>query len=1075
MSRLSISALMLLGAVQAIAQTSQVTGVVQDPTKAVVAGATVIALNASTGLRRQTQSNASGVYAIPSLQPGTYELDVTKQGFKPVSQTGLTLEVDQVARLDFHLELGGTTETVSVTGAPALMQTETASLGQEIDNRRVVTLPLNGRDYTQLVTLSPGASPNNYSRASNGFSLNGGTTLQTTILLDGTDNTNYEIGLDSANINALNPSVDALQEFKVETANYSAEFGRSANGVISATIKSGTNAFHGDVFEFLRNDVLDANDFFANAGGLSRQPLRRNQFGGTLGGPIVRNHSFFFASYQGTRQSQSYSGLTTVPTGSAASGSFGTSTIYDPLNVVNGVRQQFSNNVIPTSRLDPVGLKLASLYPPPNLPGARNNYAYSQPATNDANELDLRFDQQIATSDTFFARYSRGWAQLNQGSVFAAPGNGGSGNIGAVGGFPSDKPLTAWSVATGETHLFTPNLVNDFHAGYSDNSSNQLTLANRPLFADFGLQGIPPFANVNGLPDITVTGFSALGDRTFSPNLKHVQVAQINNTVSWNHGKHDFRFGGEFLKTYNFADSANLPRSSFTFSGQFTSRVPGQGTGSAIADLLLGQTASAGLGTFQLAHLRSLYYGFFINDSWKVSPSVTINLGIRYDLQTPLWERDNRQANFIIDPSNAQYGSLVTAQGGSILGRTFSNLDTNNISPRVGLAWKWNDKTVVRAGFGIFYGFSGYIGNNDSGTANPPYLTNVTTPSPTTAAVSSISLAKGFPPGFVDPAKVANPNLFGISTNYPMPTVDQWNFSVQRQAGKANTLTVSYVGSSSSDLPGLVDINQPTPGPGAVNPRRLFPTVGQVEYESPYGHSTYHALQSSFERRFSQGLSLTGSYTWSHALDNVHNHEDSVGGAFPQDPHDWAAEKSSSGFDLRQRFVLSAIYELPFGRPGGFLSGNKVLKAIVSGWQAGGIFVAQTGYPVSPSISPNPANSTGTARPNAICGANLPSGKRSIEEWFNVACFQPATAYQYGNAGRNIILAPGLINLDFLGARSFHFTETRYIEFRAEFFNFTNTAHFGAPNTTIGTAQAGSITATGSPSREIQFGLKVWF
>ena len=1070
-----ISALLLLAVGSVWAQTSQVTGVVLDPTNAVVAGATVTALNAATGLRRETKSNASGVYAIPSLQPGSYDLNVARDGFKPVSQTGLHLEVDQVARVDFHLEIGNTTETVNVTGAAALMQTETASLGQEIDNKRVVTLPLNGRDYTQLVTLSPGASPNRYSRASNGFSLNGGTTLQTTLLLDGTDNKNYEIGLDTGDINALSPSIDALQEFKIETANYSAEYGRSANGIISATIKSGTNGFHGDLFEFLRNDALDANDFFANAGGLRRQPLRRNQFGATLGGPIVRNHSFFFVSYQGTRLSQNTSGLTTVPTGNAAAGSLGSTNIYDPLNVVNGLRQRFANNTIPANRLDPLGLKVASLYPAANLPGASNNYAYSQAGSTTTDEIDSRFDQQISTKDTLFARFSRGWGQIEQGGVFAAPGNGGNGSINATGGFPWQKPLLAWSVAAGETHLFTPSLVNDFHAGFADNSSNQLTLAAQPMFAQFGFQGIPQLPGINGLPDITVTGFSALGDRTFSPNLKHVRLAQLRDTLSWNHGKHDIHFGGEAMRMYNFADSANLPRGTFNFNGQFTSQTPGKGSGSALADLLLGQSASAGLGTIQVMHLRSISYGFFVNDSWKATPWLTLNVGVRYDIQTPYWERDNRQSNAIVDPSSPQFGTLVPAQNGSILNRSFSNLDTNNIAPRIGLAWKLNDKTVIRSGFGIFYGNFGYIGNNDSGTANPPYLVNVTVPTATTSAVSSVPLSAGFPAGFVDPARVANPSLFGIAKDFPMPAVDQWNLSLQRQIAKSSTLTTSYVGSSSSYVSGLIDINQPIPGPGAVNPRRPLPAIGQIEYQSPYGHASYHALQVSFDRRLSQGLSVTTSYTWSHSIDNVHSHEDSVGGAFPQNPRDWGAERSSSGFDLRQRLVASAIYEIPVGRAGGMLGANKALRTILGGWQAGGIFVAQSGSPVSPSITPNPANTTGTARPDAVCNSNLPSGERSIYRWFNTSCFQPAVAYRYGNAGRNTILSPGLINVDFLGARSFHFTETRYVEFRAEFFNLTNTAHFGSPNANIGTAQAGTITSTSSPSREIQFGLKVWF
>ncbi|MEO7144598.1 MAG: TonB-dependent receptor, partial [Bryobacteraceae bacterium] len=709
-------------------------------------------------------------------------------------------------------------------------------------------------------------------------------------------------------------------------------------------------------------------------------------------------------------------------------------------------------------------------YPAPNLPGSVNNYASNQATTNNADELDTRFDQQIAARDMAFFRYSRGTGEKDLSSVFAPPGNGG-----ATGQFPVDVPVNAWSMAMSETHIFTSALVNEIHAGYTHNSSNQLSPAPEPLFGQFGFSSIPALAGITGLPSLNMGAFSSLGNKTFTPNLKSVQLAQLNDTVSWNHGNHDVRFGVEFKDTHNFADSANMPRGSFTFTGQFTSKTPGQGKGSELADLLLGQTATAGLGTFQVMHLRNHYYGLFVNDSWKVTPRLTVNLGLRYELQTPWWERDNAQTNFDVDPRSPAYGTLVPAQSGSYLNRTFVNLEKTNFAPRAGLAYRIGANTVLRGAFGIFYGFPGYTGNNDSGTANPPYLVNVVQTSPTTAAVSSVPLAAGFSAGLLNPVNLNNPNVYSISTIFPMPVVDQWNFSVQRQLGSGNSVTLSYVGSSSSDLSGLTDLNAPVPGPGAVNPRRPFPAWGQVEYETPYAHATYHGLQASFERRFRKGLSVIANYTWSHSLDNVLNHEDNVGGSFPQNPNDAAAEKADSGYDIRHRFVTSVIYELPVGRAGGFLGGSRAMRWIAGGWQTGSIVVAQAGYPITPTVSPNPANTTTPARPNRVCDGNLDAAKRTVDAWFQVSCFQPATPFLFGNSARDVIRAPGLVNLDFLAQRNFHFTEERYVEFRAEFFNLTNSAHFGAPNAAIANAQAGRITSTAAPNREIEFGVKIWF
>lgn len=569
-----------------------------------------------------------------------------------------------------------------------------------------------------------------------------------------------------------------------------------------------------------------------------------------------------------------------------------------------------------------------------------------------------------------------------------------------------------------------------------------------------------------------------MGDRLYRPNQKLAQVVQLSDTVSCSHSRHDFRFGGQILYTYAFEDSAIDDRGSIAFDGQFTSQAAGILSGSPVADLLLGQTSSATLGTRQVAHVRNRYFGVFVNDSWKLTRRLTINLGLRYDLQTPWRERDNLINNFEYDPSSPTFGTLVNATCCSIRRRSGANLDTNNLAPRVGLAYRLTPRTVVQAAFGVLYGALGYAPDAVA-PINPPYLVNVTVSSPTTVAVSSIVLAIGSPPGLLSPTNAPNPTLYSISPNYPMPLVNQWNFSIQHQLTAKTSATVSYVGSSAYDLQNENDINNPIPGPGALNPRRSFPNFAGIYYESPYEHATFEDLQRSLEKRYSRGVVATAAYTYSHSIDGIINFEDEVGGGVPQNPLDTSGEKASSGYDVRHRFVTSVVYDLPIGRKGSFLGGSEVTRAILGGWQAGGIFVGQTGYPLTPSVSPKPSNTETPAYPNRICDGNLSGCQRTVSRLFDAPCFAPASPFTYGNSGRSVIRAPGLVNLDSMVNRTFHFTESRYVAFRTEFFNLPNSVHFARPNLTVGNANFGSITSTAtasaSPARQIELALKVWF
>ncbi len=1049
-------------------QTGTIQGQVTDQTGAVIPKAHLTAQNVETGTGSTTESNDTGSYAIPFLQPGYYNISIEKAGFERLVRSGVKLAVGQTLGIDLTLRVGTVGQSVEITGGAPLLQTQDASVGHQIENKAIMTLPLNGRDYTQLVLLSPGAAPNYYSRASNGFSLNGGVTLQTTMLLSGMDNTNYQTGLDSGNINVLNPSVDAIQEFTVEAANYSAQYTRAANGVVSVSLKSGSNQFHGSAFEFMRNDALDANDFFANRNGLRRPPLRRNHFGATLGGPILRNRSFFFLSCLGQRERTSGSGATTVPTPAMVGGNFASARIFNPFAVVNGARQPFPGNVIPANLMDPVGRKLATLYPAPKLPVAVNNYPYNRKNSFTQDQFDSRFDQQFSKSDSAFLAYSRGVGVRKQGSIFGPPGNGSP--------LPTFTPVRGYMVTIAETHIFSPSFVNDLHMGYTHMESDQTSPAKEPLFDQFGIVGVPPSRGLVGLPNIGVSGFSALGDGNWHPNEKLAQTIQVNDMASLVRGKHTIRFGGQFLVIHNAGTAGPATNGSFSFNGQFTSQTPGIGSGSAFADLLLGQTSSAGLSTIKLERLRNWALGLFVDDSWMATRKLTVNLGLRYDLQTPWVQRDNTAANFDYTVGSPGYGTLVPARDGSYLARAFQRLNTRNFAPRLGLAYRLTPKTVIRSAFGIFYGTYGYIAQQ--GASNLPYLVRVSLPSPTTAALTSLVLANGFPPGFASPERVQNAMAYGFSPDYPWPRVSQWNLTVQRELAAQSTFTVAYVGSSTSHLAGLNNINSPPPGPGAINPRRPFPRFGDIEYATPYAHSTYHALQVTWAKRLTHGLSMHAAYTWSKALNNAVNHEDQGSllsqQPYPQDPNNFAAEKSRATYDIPQRFVTNFIYQPPLGQPGKFLGRSPVTRAIVRGWQLGGILVAQTGAGLTPLVSPNPANTATSERPNRACNGNLPGGG-TVTRWYDVSCFATPAPFTYGNSGRLVISAPGMLNLDAMIARTFSVVEGKQLEFRTEFFNFTNTAHFGTPGMTVTLPTAGTITSVLSPSRQLQLALRLTF
>jgi hypothetical protein len=1058
-------------AVLAQTDTGAVSGVVLDSSGGVVQGARVVLKSPQTGQTYSTATDSVGAFSLLAVKPSIYQLEVSAAGFATTVHRDIVVNVQSRLRFDVTLQPGAVQESILVTAAPPPLESETSSLGQVVENKLVIALPLNGRNYAQLVSLIPGSAPIVASKASqDAFSLNGQRAFQNVYLIDGIDNNNYILGLDTGSAQSLRPSVDAIQEFKVETANYSAEFGRAAGGVISVSLKSGTNEFHGSAFEFLRNNVLDANNFFNNAARLKRPPLRRNQFGGTLGGPVIRDRLFFFTSYQATLIRSNNNITSTVPIPERVEGNFGTTPVYNPFALDGGVRQQFPDNIVPRSLFDPVGYKLARLYPAPNLPGLVNNYAAVVPLSDNDHQGDGRIDYRWNDRNSLFFRGSVNRRETSQGSQFAPPGNGGNGFT----DFPLVQTPQSQSVLGSWTSVVTPNQVNELRLGYTQTNSNQLSPGTSPLFAEFGIKGIPELPGLVGLPQISVAGFAALGNRTFTPNPKTAEVLQFIDNYSWGRGNHTLKFGFDARWTANYAASANNARGNLSFNGQFTARVPGQGVGSALADLLLGQTNNAVLSTPLKGDLRNRYYGAFFNDTWRVTRKLTLNLGLRYEFQSPNWEVNNRQGSFDLNPSSATYGSVLAAKGGSLRARTFMNPDRNNFAPRLGFAWTVTQKTVIRAAAGLFYGGLGSQAIGVLGPANPPFFMNVGIPSAGTSPLSVMPLQAGFPPDTLSVTRLANPNAVSLSEHYPMPMVSQWNFSVQRMLPADVVFTAAYVGSSTSHIPAFYDFNDPFPGPGAINPRRPFPQWGTINVNSPWVHATYHSFQAKAERRFSKGFSLLGSYTWSHNIDSSDRWDNASVEQAPANPRNLRAEKSSSSYDIRHRLVVNSIWDLPF-RNLSAVRESPWARALLDGWQVAGILTAQTGLPFTPVLGVNPANTTGQARPDRLASGVLPSSQRSIDRWFDVTAFATPAPFTFGNSGRNILRGPGIANLDAMLSRTFRITEQRSFEFRWEMFNALNRAQFGNPVTNLSVAQAATIRSTALPNRQMQLGVRFAF
>jgi hypothetical protein len=1076
------AAILLIFAAAAPAQQDMgvITGVVTDASGGVIPGARVAVVNRQTGEIRAVETSDTGAYTVGPLRVGRYDVNVEKQGFKKAIEQDLELHAQDRVRADVKLEVGQIADSVSITAETPLLQSETSSLAKVVEENEIRRLPLNSRNFQQLAWLTSGVTPAQQSRdRDSGFNAHGQQMTQNSFLIDGIDNNNNVMGMQDRKMQVVVPPLDAVAEFKVQTSNFSAEFGRNSGAVMIVSIKSGTNQFHGTAWEYMRNDIFDSRDAFnyvdrTGDGKADPNVLRQNQFGVSFGGPIRHNKTFFFTDWEGRRERYQQTDLAIVPSAGERNGIFATSLaiINDPLT-----RQPFAGNAVPRARFDAAAAKLLELWPQPNFSGSgtRNNFIRNPPWQVDRDNWDTRIDHNLSDRDKLFGRFSIARFKSLRDSVFPEPARGGQNNDRAIDANP------ARSVAFSYTRIIRPTLLNEFRYGFVRQvvDKRELTSDNfAGLTSKYGINGIPAVGRLFGLPQFTLSGrvsYQGLGEPGSMPNFKIHQIHQFLDNVSWNRGNHNLKFGTDLRWNRSDIFGGATSHGNFTYDGQFT--------GISLADFLLGYTGQFALTTQLLGQMRFRNYMFYALDDWKLTPRLTLNLGIRYELSTPWFEKHNNMNRLELSPG-PNFNTITAAGycGDSWSCRGLVNTDTNNWAPRIGLAYQWNRKTVVRAGFGVFYGSQGSLGADGRGINNFPYNRSVTAQS--SGGQPPFLLGTGVPAGFLGSPTApppANLNWIVWQQDFPEPQVAQWNVAVQQELTRDLSFTVAYVGSGTSYLMDAYNWNGSDPGPVATETsRRPIPRWNNINFRSPFGHSSYHGLDLQLEKRYAAGMAFSASYTWAHSLDNIAEQFGSGGGGL-QSVKDFRSARGNSNFDLRHRLATGAVWELPFGKGRPWMNRGGVLNYVLGGWQLSGLMSAQTGHNFTITIPNSRTVLGGTALadwwPDRIANPRL--DQRTADRWFDTAAFvlprNPDGTYRFGNAGRGILNGDGLFNLDAGLMKNFRITERVGLQFRSETFNVTNTPTLADPNVSLGNPDFGKSRSTTSLPRQLQFAMRLSF
>lgn len=1195
-SRISIAlfaSFLLAGGLYAQVDTGTILGSVKDTTGAVIPGAQVTLTNTGTGRTQVQKTGASGEYTFSPIQIGHYSVSAQIKGFQRVEHTNVTVQVQQSVVVNFLLPPGEITQTIAVTSEPPLLQTQNASVGQVIGQRSINDLPLNGRNFTFLAQLAAGVTQDQEDTrglgASGSFAANGLRPSQNNYLLNGVDNNSNLVDFLNGQAFVSKPPVDAIQEFKIQTNNYSAEFGRSAGAILNATIKSGTNQFHGDAWEFLRNDKLDAPNFFENASGTTKGEYRQNQFGFTLGGPIVKNKLFFFGDYQGTRIRQAVPSINTVPTALERSSGFanlselltqsGTRNdilgrtfpigqIFDPSTTraitcgvpdtvtsitvpcsgispgtqLGFVREPFAGNLLPADRLDPNAVKLLDLYPAPNNPGLFNNYAADPISRNDTNQFDIRIDDNLSEQDSIFGSIS----YADNPVLFPAPFPG----IADGGSFADgNQHTTSINAVVSETHVFSPTLINVVRAGLSRMSTNRLqpNADTKGIPAQFGIQGVPQVASNGGLGSLFISGLTTLGSNQFLPSIEYTTTLQFTDDVTKHIGRQSLKAGFE-TQIIRFAIFQPFTsRGAWNFSGSYVG-VPDNGGGNTgLAQMLLtpipGTVPGAfdyvgGADTVQFSNIANTdmyhhYFGTYFQDDYTITPKLTLNLGVRWDYFGQIVERYGAQSNFLPSGSPSSPSEFLMTKKrcntplspdvlaafkadnvnlvcSSVPGLGKSQL--GNFSPRFGFAYQLTNKLVARSGYGIFYG--GFE-NSVLETYNDfPFQFNLSYPqlvpnAPITFPNGSIATLETGVTGIpVNPAQVEPGGLTLIGEDYhkKTPYTQGYNFTLEYQLSRSDTVSAGYVGNTVRHLGAYIGANSPAlilpPGLNQYDYTAFpdFPTY--LQSTSFAGNSFYNSLQINYKRRFRAGLAVLANFTWSACRTDATDvlNETAISYRAPLLPgFGIQGDYGLCDFDVPKAFHFSGQYQVPVGHGRKFMAhSNGVVNAIVGGWSANWILTLEDGQPGTVPCAITTTTGLGC---NALMvpGQGLYEGAHNVNHWLNPNAFaSPPVATTIGQTdyaplggAPTQFFGPGFHRLDFSLFKNFQINERFRLEFRSEFFNLTNTPNFSPPGfggngvvpapgaldytnpTTFGTINS---TRDGqNDQREIQFALKLYW
>lgn len=1154
--------LALLASTFALAQnrTAEISGRILDPSDAALVGAQITARNVGTGARRGATSSGTGDYVIPLLEPGNYELLVEQQGFRTLQRSGILLHVGDSVRIDIKMQLGEVTQTVNVVEEAPLLRTTDASLGQVIDNTKVSSLPLNGRSSFRLVELTPGFVGSQAARGQFGdipvnttwdanFSINGGQGYANEIMIDGAPSTTGFF-----NQITTMPSVDALVEFKVQSNSLSAEFGRFGGGVLNVTTKSGANDFHGSLFEFLRNSALDANDFFNNRAGSKKPPFRMNQFGGSFSGPVIvpgiyhgKNRTFFFFNYEATRWRRGDVYLATVPTAQQRAGDFSrtfasngqlvqvfdpTTTRPNPASPGAYIRDPFPGNQLPAARLNPVGRNIANYYPQPNTAGAPvtgvNNFLSNAGRGVDKDQLNGRIDHQFSATQRMFGRFSSDVTDLCQPDYYGNAATPGAGSVGCT-------TFKNRSATLEHSSVFSPTVLMTIRYGFARWYQIRAGLG---YGFDQNSLGFPASyvsqLQVPVFPTINVNGYNALGNQGNNYLSNGNDTHSLLPSVTIIRGRHTIKAGGDFrLIRINIFNPRN-GNGVFNFTQAFTQGPDptrsSVNAGDSLASLLLGYPGSGSVTTDPGVSMQNYYYSGYFQDDVKLTSRLTVNLGLRYEAETPFTERRNQLVGF--DPNlnspaaNTSFPNLTGALFfASSSQRTVYRTDKNNFAPRAGLAFQAAPSTVIRAGAGFFYSAL-QISNNAVGFY-PTIGYSSTTPMVTTTdggLTPFSNLSNPFPNGKIEPtgsslgAATGMGQSIAVWSNNPiMPEAVQWNFNIQHQLPGAVLVDAAYVGNHGVHLAGsraqntlptqylsqgtalLQTVRNPffgviTAGTMAqqnVTTSRLlrpYPQFEDVNFiNETFGNSIYHALQLKIEKRMTRGLSFLAAYTAGKLITDVPWATAGIGpnngsGAY-QDWYNLRAERSLSAQDVAQSLTVSGNYELPFGKGKTFGSQwSGPAQWFLGGWQANGVLKLLSGTPLALTTAANNTNSLGGgSRPNNNGTSAQLSGDRpkqdQLARWFNTSVFSQPAPFTYGNTSRTLgdARAPGVSNVDFSVFKHIALREKLTLQIRAEYFNIFNHANFNIPVVALGNQQFGVINSTALLPRVGQFALKLLF